>query len=61
MKRVFNNELEVCFTDTDSLLYKIYRPNIDAELGMISDFMDFSNYEKDNPLYSTVNKKRPGR
>ena len=61
MKKVFKNNLEVCFTDTDSLLYKIYKPNIDAELKKIGIFMDFSNYEKDHPLYSNDNKKVPGK
>ena len=61
MKPLFNNQLEVCFTDTDSFLYKIYKSNIDKELRQISSCLDFSNYDPKHPLYSLANKKRPGR
>ena len=61
MKPAFNNKLEVCFTDTDSLLYCIYSNNIYPTLEKIKSCMDFSNYPKNHYLYSEDNKKTPGR
>ena len=61
MQNVFDNKLEVCFTDTDSLLYAIQSSNIFKTLEKIKDWMDFSNYPKTHFLYSDVNKNTPGR
>jgi hypothetical protein len=61
MKPAFEGELEICFMDTDSFLYQIYRPNIDEKLMDLSEFFDFSNYAKTHPLYSEQNKNKPGK
>ena len=61
MKPLFNNMIEVCFTDTDSLLYKIYKPCIEVDLSTIAICMDFSNYDPVHKLFSEINKHIPGR
>ena len=61
MKPLFENKLEVCFMDTDSFLYQIYLPDIKSKLMEISEWLDFSNYEKTHPLYSQENMNKPGR
>ena len=61
MRPVFDNKLEICFTDTDSLLYVIQLSNISKTLEKIKDWMDFSNYPETHSLYSDINKNVPGR
>lgn len=61
MKPAFNDNLEVCFMDTDSFLYHIKTDKIEESLRQLKSFFDFSNYPKDHPLYSTENKNKPGR
>ena len=61
MKPTFKDQLEVCFMDTDSLFYKIYKADIQDELDKIKICMDFSNYDKTHPLFSENNKYVPGR
>lgn len=61
MRPAFDNNLEVCFTDTDSLLYVIKSSNIYSTLEKIKHWMDFSNYPKSHFLYSNGNKNVPGR
>ena len=50
----------MCFTDTDSLLYKIPTDNLERELDGMKEYLDFSNYPEQHALYDTSNKKTPG-
>jgi hypothetical protein len=44
-------------TDTDSLVYHIETENWDDDAKPDSHLFDFSNYEKQHPLFNTTNKK----
>ena len=61
MQNKFPDELQLCFSDTDSLCYIIKKSDVTADLQDISNFMDFSNYPENHILYSTENKQTPGR
>ena len=61
MQRKFPNELQLLFSDTDSLCYIIKKSNVTTDLRDLSVFMDFSNYPPEHELYSTENKYKPGR
>ena len=52
---------ELCFTDTDSLLYEVKTDNIYNDMALQMHHYDTSDYPEDHPLYSTVNKKVPGK
>lgn len=60
MKPTFT-KAEICFMDTDSFLYHIHGSNVREKLQNLSEFFDFSNYRADDPLFSTLNKGKPGR
>ena len=51
-------KIELGFSDTDSFLLKV--DNKKAFMDHIKPYMDFSNYPKDNPLYSNENKSKLG-
>ena len=58
----YYNKLKCCellYTDTDSLILEIKTDNIHKY--MDSDLYDTSNYPKDHPLYSDINKKVLGK
>ena len=61
MKPTFHNQLEICFTDTDSFLYQIYVPELEGKLEELRQYFDFSNYPREHPLYSEENKATPGK
>ena len=50
----------MCFTDTDSLLYKIPTDDLCKEIFKMRRYLDLSNYPKDHYLYSEHNKGVPG-
>ena len=50
----------MCFTDTDSLLYKIPTDDLCKEIFNMRHYLDLSNYPKDHYLYSEHNKGVPG-
>ena len=59
------NKSRLLFTDTDSLCYE-FKTNGDfyRKLGAANkeaDIMDFSNYDKDNPLFSMRHHLLPGK
>ena len=53
-------EATMCFTDTDSLLYKIPTDDLSRELFNLKDHMDLSNYPMDHYLYDESHKSTPG-
>ena len=52
---------EVLYSDTDSMVLNIYTEDLYSDLKKIKDHLDTSNYSKEHPLYSTVNKKVIGK
>lgn len=62
MKAHFANRLQLLYTDTDSFVYEIQSTDLYAELAQLpADEFDFSNYPPDHPLFSTRNKRVPGK
>ena len=55
IKRIFN--VELLFTDTDSLTYEIKSEDIYKEFYKWKDLFGFSNYSKDSIFYDDTNKK----
>jgi hypothetical protein len=54
--------VEVLMSDTDSFLLRVVTDKTETEcFEMIKDFMDFSNFPKDHPLYDPVHAKELGR
>uniref|UniRef100_A0A158P4I1 DNA-directed DNA polymerase n=1 Tax=Tetranychus urticae TaxID=32264 RepID=A0A158P4I1_TETUR len=59
-KARLGNNVELLYTDTDSLIYNIKTNEGSTVLKEFSDIMDFSNYPKDHPLYNNKNEKAIG-
>ena len=50
-----DNQMQLLYTDTDSLIISIRSKNLEKDLAKIQDSIDFSNFCPENPLYD--NKK----
>ena len=59
IKKNFN--VELLFTDTDSLTYEIKSENVYEEFFKRKDSFDFSNYSKDSKFFNETNKKVNGK
>ena len=59
-KAYFNDKIQLIYTDTDSLIYEIETNDLSTDLSNLSDVMDFSNYDKSDPLYSSSNHRKIG-
>jgi hypothetical protein len=55
MKKYNPKTCQLLFTDTDSLCYEIKTKNFDTDFKSIKQHFDFSNIDKNSPLYSTEN------
>ena len=53
--------VELLFTDTDSLTYEIKSKNVYEEFFNWKDLFDFSNYSKDSKFFNETNKKVVGK
>lgn len=62
MKEVFQERIELLYTDTDSLLYEIRSLDPYAELREknVINWFDFSNFPPEHPMFSDKNKRVPG-
>jgi hypothetical protein len=61
IKTKYGSNARLLFTDTDSLCYEIQTEDIYRDMENCSDLYDTSNYPKDHPIYSDVNKKVLGK
>ena len=61
MKKYDPEKAKLLFTDTDSLTYHIITEDLYQDMKQDQHLYDTSNYPKDHPLYSTVNKKVIGK
>ncbi|BFZ23189.1 hypothetical protein BsWGS_26228 [Bradybaena similaris] len=61
IKKLYGNKAQLCYTDTDSLLFHVETDDIYADMKKNAEWYDFSDYSKDHPNYSTENKKVPGK
>ena len=59
IKKNFN--VELLFTDTDSLTFKIKSENVYKEFYKWKDLFDFSNYSKNSTFYDDTNKRGIGK
>ena len=57
IKTKYGNDAQLCFTDTDSLLYDIKCDDIYGDMAEDIDKFDFSDYPADHPLFNVTNKK----
>lgn len=55
LKPKFDNRVSLMYTDTDSFILNIKSENLVKELGEFKDYFDFSNYNKNHPLYDVSN------
>ena len=56
-----NFDVELLFTDTDSLAYDIKSEDVYEEFFKWKDFFHFSNYPKDSKFLDETNKKVIGK
>ena len=57
----YGGNIKLCFTDTDSLCYKVTTGDLYADIAEMSDIFDTSDFPKDHPLFSEANKKVIGK
>ena len=57
----YGENLNLLFTDTDSLMYEIFTDDIYDDMKGFQDYFDTSGYDPKHPLYSTINKKVVGK
>ena len=56
MKPLFNNNIQICYMDTDSFIYVINSIDIYKDLQNIAIELDTSNYPKEHVMYPELNK-----
>jgi hypothetical protein len=61
LKRVYGDRVQLLYTDTDSLLYKVETENVYEDMRQHAEEYDFSDYPKDHQCYSVENKKVVGK
>ncbi|GET51323.1 uncharacterized protein LOC114537920 [Rhizophagus irregularis DAOM 181602=DAOM 197198] len=67
LKVRYGEKIQLCYTDTDSLLIQIITEDINADLIDMADQFDFSDYPKDHPVRKAlgdktdINMKIPGK
>ena len=61
MLPLYRDNIELCFTDTDSLLYEIRTNDIYKDMRITGDWYDFSEYPFEHPNYDAKNKKVVGK
>jgi hypothetical protein len=61
LKNFDRNNIDLLFTDTDSLCYEIRKQNPYDVIGKNKEKFDLASYPIDHPLYDTMNKKVIGK
>ncbi|CAB5352426.1 unnamed protein product [Rhizophagus irregularis] len=67
LKVRYGEKIQLCYTDTDSLLVQIQTEDINADLIDMADQFDFSDYPKNHPVRKAlgdktdINMKIPGK
>ena len=61
LKQKYGEKCELLHTDTDSLLLEIETEDVYKDIKANENFYDTSDYPKNHPLHSTVNKKVLGK
>ena len=52
---------QLLFMDTDSFCFASENPDVYGEMTTFKDWVDFSQYPKDHPLFDETNPKRVGK
>jgi hypothetical protein len=62
LKKRFDTKIRLLATDTDSFIFEVFCEDVYNELyAAFRDYFDFSNYDREHPLYNTTNEKVPGK
>ena len=61
LKVQYGEKIQLCYTDTDSLLFQVETDDFYADMRARSELYDFSDYLKGHPCYSIENKKVVGK
>ena len=61
MKSMYGERCQLLYTDTDSLLLEIQTEDVYQAMAKHADLYGTSDYPKDHPLHSMVNKKVLGK
>jgi len=61
LNKKYGPRCNLLYTDTGSLLMKIQTDDVDKDMEGQKDLYDTSDYPKEHPLYSEVNKKVLGK
>jgi hypothetical protein len=61
MKPRYGDNIQLCFTDTDSLLYDVKTDDIYKDMLERKELYDFSDYPTNHPNFSVENKKVLGK
>ena len=59
LKKMYEGNVELCMTDTDSFLVKVTTKDIYEDMGKFKNMFDTSNYPPNHPLFSEVIKEVP--
>ena len=57
IKTKYGNDAQLCFTDTDLLLYDAKCNKIDRDMSLDANMFDFGDYPASHPLFNITNKK----
>ncbi|CAK1586965.1 unnamed protein product [Parnassius mnemosyne] len=60
MKRMYKNSLQLCYTDTDSLLYLLNTNDFYEDMKKNKKYFDTSNFKNNQYDIPKVNYKIPG-
>ena len=52
------NDIQLCFTDTDSLLYEIKTDDLYTDMLQDHEQFDFSGYSKDHPIFNGLDESK---
>ena len=61
MKQYGNDNNNLCFTETDSLLYEVMTNDVYHDMSENKDWYDFSDYPYSHTPYNQDNKKAIGK
>jgi len=61
MKKKYNEDIKLLFTDTDSLCYQIKTKDLYKDMFEMKEYFDFSEYPENHMCYDVTNKKIIGK
>ena len=58
IKKRYGNNVNMCYTDTDSLILNIRTDDVYEDFRAMKEYFDFSSYPKNHICYDPSNKKK---